>query len=41
MDMTNVNPHEGELTVKKWFQNVWLGLSSAIKGIAITFKYVY
>lgn len=41
MDMTNVNPHEGELTVKKWFQNVWLGFSSAIKGMAITFKYVY
>jgi NADH-quinone oxidoreductase subunit I len=41
MDMTNVNPHEETLTLTKWFQNVWRGFSTAIKGMAITFKYVY
>jgi NADH-quinone oxidoreductase subunit I len=41
MDMTNVNPYEENLTVKKWFKNVWRGFSTAIKGMAITFKYVY
>lgn len=41
MDTTNVNPYEEELTLKKWFQNLWRGFSSAIKGMGITFKYVY
>ncbi len=41
MGTANTNSYEENLTVKKWFQNLWRGLSSALKGMAITFKYVY
>lgn len=33
--------NDDELTLGKWFKNVWTGISTALKGMAITFKYVY
>ena len=38
---TTENPFEEKLTLKKWLQNVWLGISTVIKGMRITFYYVY
>jgi NADH-quinone oxidoreductase subunit I len=32
---------EEELTLGKWFSNLWRGFSTAIKGMMITFRYVY
>lgn len=39
--LTSTRPSEEPLTVGKWFKNVWVGLSTAIKGMMITIKYVY
>ena len=32
---------EESLTVGKWFSNVWKGISTCLKGMGITIKYVY
>jgi NADH-quinone oxidoreductase subunit I len=29
------------LTIGRWFKNIWDGMTSALKGMAITFRYVY
>ena len=33
--------YQDELTFGKWLKNIWLGVSSCLKGMAITFRYVY
>ena len=36
-----MNTHHEELTLKKYFQNIWNGIRTTIKGLSITIKYVY
>jgi len=36
-----MNTHQEELTLKKYFQNIWNGIRTTIKGLSITIKYVY
>ena len=36
-----MNTHHEELTLKKYFQNIWHGIRSTLKGLSITIKHVY
>ena len=36
-----MNTHHEELTLKKYFQNIWNGIRTTLKGLSITIKYVY
>ena len=36
-----MNTHHEELTLKKYFQNIWNGIRTTIKGLSITIKHVY
>lgn len=38
-EMTFTN--DEELTFGKWLKNIWTGVSTVLKGMGITFKYVY
>ena len=33
--------NDEELTFGKWLKNIWTGISTVLKGMGITFKYVY
>ncbi|OIQ20783.1 MAG: hypothetical protein BM556_02235 [Bacteriovorax sp. MedPE-SWde] len=37
----NTNLYDDELTIGKWFKNIWTAIRSVTKGLGITFKYVY
>ncbi|MDC1174518.1 4Fe-4S binding protein [Bacteriovoracaceae bacterium] len=37
---TNRARYEEDLTVGKWFRNIWVAVSTAFKGMSITMKYV-
>ena len=36
-----MNTQQEELTLKKYFQNIWKGIRTTIKGMSITLRYVY
>lgn len=44
-DLTALNQnevhHTDQLTVGKWFKNIWISISTVFKGMMITMKYVY
>jgi NADH-quinone oxidoreductase subunit I len=40
METTTFHQEEN-LTLCKWFKNVWLGVTTVFKGLMITFRYVY
>ncbi|MDD0853725.1 4Fe-4S binding protein [Halobacteriovorax sp. GB3] len=41
VSVLTVNREQETLTVGKWFKNIWDGVSTVLKGMAITFRYVY
>ena len=36
-----MNTNQEELTLKKYFQNIWSGIRTTLKGLSITIKHVY
>jgi NADH-quinone oxidoreductase subunit I len=36
-----MNKQPEELTLKKYFQNIWNGITTTVKGMSITLRYVY
>jgi len=36
-----MNKQPEELTLKKYFQNIWNGIKTTVKGMSITLRYVY
>lgn len=44
-DLTALNQndihHADQLTVGKWFKNIWISITTVFKGMMITMKYVY
>lgn len=40
-EYTSVYDSGEELTIGKWFRNIWTTITTVTKGLGITFKYVY
>ncbi len=39
--LSSTRPHQESLTLGKWFSNIWYGLTTALKGMKITIRYLY